>query len=459
MKLPMHLLSDNFIKSQNITEDTPFEIFEVDAKELLCPARLDLAAKLFYIDAKANNADLAYAKEVYQRHIQAFSEGTYTEPGDQHKNSLEKFYEVMDTLIAEFKDSGFDPSKSLIPVGDNNVILDGAHRTACAIYFNKKVTVIRFVGKTVQFGYEYFRSRKLSEEFLETMAITYSRFAVAPLYCACIWPIADSAKRETAIQFIKDQYSIVLERDISLEKLGLRNLMIQVYQQQAWIGTEEDQFRGVMGKVDACFRPRASTKVILFEGGGLDEVLALKENIRNIFSIDKHSIHISDSNQETNLMVEVLFQANSRYALNYGKPERNVRFFELLKCAPQDTCFSEEATLAFFGFGDGGEFVSSEAVLNPFDFRSFFVFNGRKLPALTAVYKKVSYHQKKEIKKLLQRENPDRIFLRKAQEFHTYIFWESQKRTLQAKQIAAKVASRFGVYDLLHKIYCAIRKR
>ena len=144
MKLPLHLLSENFVKTKKITKDTPYEIREMDAKELLCPERLDLAAKIAYIEAREKGGDMSFARELYRKHIEAFSEGNYTEPGDENKTSLEKFFSVFDELIDNYRENGFDSDKSLVPIGRDNIILDGAHRTACAIFFGGKISVIFF---------------------------------------------------------------------------------------------------------------------------------------------------------------------------------------------------------------------------------------------------------------------------------------------------------------------------
>ena len=109
MELPIHLLSDNFVKTKHITKETPFFIEEVCGRELLCPARMDLAAKIAYIEARETGADMGFARELYRKHIEAFSEGYFTEPGDENKDSLDKFFTVVDELIDDFKKNGFDP--------------------------------------------------------------------------------------------------------------------------------------------------------------------------------------------------------------------------------------------------------------------------------------------------------------------------------------------------------------
>lgn len=322
MGFPYYLFGDNFIKTRHITDDTPYEVREIAAVELLRPERLDLAAKLAYIDAKVTGESFEEAKKLYAKHIEAFSEGSFAEPGDEEKTSLDKYFGVFDALIADFQKNGFCAEKSLVPVGDNNVILDGAHRTACAIYFHQMITVAYFPGMSVKFDYDYFRSRYLSEQYLREMAATFVQFSNKQLYCCCMWPVADMRKRAEAVKKIAAYAPIVLDTEISLTKEEIRGLMIEIYGHQDWVGTADDGYAGVMGKVNACFRPGRSTRVVIFEGGDLQEVLDLKASMRGIFQIEKHSLHISDSNEETKQMIATLFASDHGADSSSGFHER-----------------------------------------------------------------------------------------------------------------------------------------
>lgn len=457
MELPIHLLSDNFVKTKHITKDTPFQIEEICGRALLCPERLDLAAKIAYIEAREKGGNMDFARELYRKHIEAFSEGYYTEPGDENKNALDKFFSVFNDLIDDFKAGGFNSEKSLIPVGRNNIILDGAHRTACAIYFDKTVSVIRFPQFEVNFNYSYFRERRLSEEMLQYMAVKYSEYSQKNLFFACLWPISAAAKRPTAIEAIASQYAIVLDSTVMLQKNGLRNFMLQIYQHQNWVGTPGNHFSGVMGKVEACFAPGKTTEAIMFEGGSLESVLAMKDEIRNIFQIDKHAIHISDSNEETKLMAELLFNGNSVHALNYGKPDYFPEmFFRLKERLHEQLAFNHLATLSYYGIAEGKILCSESAVFDSGNPRTFFVFNGQKLPALTTVKELVHKSENKElyvqIKNLLQSTGGDVTFKRVIEDMQTRMTWQTQKTILRCKQIGMHITQKIGIYDFLHKI-------
>lgn len=457
MELPVHLLSDNFVKTKHITKDTPFVIEEIRGRKLLCPARLDLAAKIAYIEARENGGDMDFARELYGKHIEAFSEGYYTEPGDENKNSLDRFFSVFDALIDDFKTDGFDSEKSLVPVGRNNVILDGAHRTACAIYFDQTVTVIRFPQFAVNFDYSYFRERRLSEEMLQYMAVKYREYAQRNLYFACLWPVSAVAKRSKAVEIIANQYAIVLDSVVMLQKNGLRNFMLQIYQHQNWIGTPENHFSGVMGKVEACYAPGKNTQAILFEGDSLESVLAMKDEIRNIFQIDKHAIHISDSNEETGLMAELLFNENSVHALNYGKPDFFPELYVRLKeRIHEPTVFNHWATLSYYGIAEGKTICSDSAEYDSGNPRTYFVFDGQKLPALSEAKAILAKSEKVELynrtKILLQSTGGDATIKRAIEDARTGIAWKTQKTVLRCKQIGMRITQKIGIYEFLHKI-------
>jgi hypothetical protein len=80
------------------------------------------------------------------------SYGAYTEPGNDSKNNIHKYFNVFNNLIDNIKHSGLDNKTSVIPVGKNNVILDGAHRVASVAYYNLKVPIIRFGNLSADYG-------------------------------------------------------------------------------------------------------------------------------------------------------------------------------------------------------------------------------------------------------------------------------------------------------------------
>ena len=54
------------------------------------------------------------------------------------------------------------------------------------------------------------------------------------------------------------------------------------------------------------------------------EVLKIKDNVRDLFNVGKHSIHITDTKEEAIRVARVVFSDNSIHFLNYAKPNRYI---------------------------------------------------------------------------------------------------------------------------------------
>lgn len=318
---PYNKLTEYFVRENHIERSTTYGIKKIKARKLLCSNRIDLMAKWIYIDYKEKDMDMHDAIELYTSHIEAFSEGLFFEPGTEEKNSIQKYLEDFDNLINEIKSNGFDETKSLIPVGKDNVLLDGSHRCAIAAYYDLSVTIICFDALMRYFDYDFFRKRLLFDSYLDRMALQYCRI-VSGMYCACVWPIADNReKRELALKEIGKNGVIVYTKEVELSYIGLRNFMMQIYDGQGWLGDYFNLHAGLQDKVDNCYKKKATTLAVFFECKSLDTVLKIKKAIREIYKLENHSVHISDNDKETRDMAELLLNKNSIQHLNYSDPD------------------------------------------------------------------------------------------------------------------------------------------
>lgn len=173
MRYPFNKLNKYFLKKYKIKEDSEYELFDIYAKNLLTIKRIDLVIKYYYIECREKNKNLEFAREIYIKHIEAFTDGTFTEAGNPDKNSIEKYIEAFDDLIDDFKINGYCSDISIIPIGKDNELIDGSHRTACAAYFNQKIRVMRFSNISVDYGLEFFKRRLLDDYYLYFIAIEY----------------------------------------------------------------------------------------------------------------------------------------------------------------------------------------------------------------------------------------------------------------------------------------------
>ena len=320
------VLTEYFCESNNIDVNANYRIEKIDASELIIPERIDLIAKLKYIEYREKGYDLSYIKEVYAAHIEAFSLGTYTEEGNDNKNSIIKYFDTFDRLIDDIKKNGMDENISVIPVGRNNIIMNGAHRTAIAAYYNLKVPIIRFNNLRTEYGTEFFKKRLLDDKYLDYLVAQYCKYKQNNIYFACVWPKAKGELQKIEMRnLINESCKVIYEKRIKFNYEGLNNLVTQIYSSQDWIGNIENNFIGAQIKTDACYRDEILTAYVL-ECDSHEEILKLKEKIRDVFQIKKHSIHISDNHTEVLQLASLLLNKNSIDFLNSGKPNYYMDF-------------------------------------------------------------------------------------------------------------------------------------
>lgn len=150
-------------------------------------------------------------------------------------------------------------------------------------------------------------------------------------YMVCIWPAAEVTQTNAAEALLKQAGRIVYTQDVSLSYLGMKNFMTQIYGHQAWTGTIRNQFRGTMGKADACYKAGKTVKTYLFEAASLEVVIGVKEKIRELYGIEKSSVHISDNAKETYDMIQLLYNKNSVDFLNFAHPYQYKEVYSSIK--------------------------------------------------------------------------------------------------------------------------------
>ena len=321
MDYPFNLLTEYFVEENKIDTSKRYEICDIPARNLVRYNRFDLMAKWLYIDAREKGLTAGCAYNVYRDNINAFSSGNFAEPGSEEKDSFDKYTDDLNKLIEDMKENGFDSSKSLIPVGMNDDVVDGSHRVSTAAYFDKKVSIIRFpeLKRHYSYDYNFFRKYMMSDISMGYMAVQYAHLK-SNCYMACLWPKADYSRMDEVEERLRSIGNIVYSQDVYLTYQGMCNLMTQVYGHQAWTGSIEDHFSGVQSKADACYREGQPVKTYLFEAENQESVVEIKREIREIFQIENHSIHISDNWNETLDMVELLYNRNSVMFMNRATP-------------------------------------------------------------------------------------------------------------------------------------------
>ena len=278
--------------------DHKCEVKTVKARSLLKSSRFDLFAKLYYIRCRQENSQQAL--KVYTEHIKAFNPDG-KEPGRDDKQSVDDFVACFDRLISLFATHPFDSSVSVIPIDADGVILDGGHRVAALAFYDKDVVVAQYadVHSVADFDYLYFLKRGLSRSICDTIALETVRWC-PDVFVACLWPrMGQKAEKEKAIGRIASFASPFYVKSLHIPLKALGRFIALVYRSQSWVGTEADHFQGALDKAAHCYAANGEVVFVFFTTSqGLDAVLHLKESIRSEYLYGKHSIHITDTQEE-----------------------------------------------------------------------------------------------------------------------------------------------------------------
>lgn len=299
----------------NCLNSDDYKIQTIKAKKLLSYARLDLAFKLIYIKYQ----DLEFAKKIYKEHISAFSLGSFKEPGNGEKNNFNKYVQSFNHTFLDIKKNGFDSKKTIIPLSKNGYIFNGSHRVSSAIFLNKNVQCVQLESPIHIYDYNFFYGRNISIDILDVAVSEFIEYA-DNTYIAFIWPTAQGFDSEIE----KIIPNIVYKKDIKLNINGAHNLLTQIYYDEKWLGNIENNFQGAKNKLIECFKTFEPVRIIAFQADNIEKVSQVKEQVRELFNVGKHSIHITDTKADAIRVSRMVFNKNSIHFLNQSKPNKYI---------------------------------------------------------------------------------------------------------------------------------------
>jgi hypothetical protein len=296
---------------------------EINSNELLTSNRLDVVFKILYLKFKQLNLN-DLADQIYNKHIEIMTNGIFTEPNSQKKTLID-YKEIFKKTFTSIKKEGFNKHISQIPISNDGSITNGSHRLASSIFLNKKVYTTENFERSHNYDYKFFKERGMSINLIELAVLNYIQLSKNN-YMAIIWPSADKK-----IDYLNYFEKVIFEKKITFNVNGAHNFVSQVYREHNWVGSFEDGYNGSIVKVSETFKNYSFLHIVFFENDNFDEVIKLKDKLRNIFKIDKSSVHITDNNQETNDLAKLLLNENSIHFLNHAKPNKYGSVYNKLK--------------------------------------------------------------------------------------------------------------------------------
>lgn len=459
-----------------------YEVETVSALSFLTPNRIDIFIKYLYAKCLLEGRHNSFLKELYINHIKAFNH--FVEADDSNKIGKESFLNSFNELVESIRSKGVDKG-TIIPVNDDFIPVDGAHRIAIAAALGMDVQIVRLTTKgSYVFDCIFFENRGLDRAFLDFVSIEYAKFKDS-VRVILVWPQAIGHDEELQSILTKSG-TIINEKKIKLNYNGVVNLQIVSYKNESWLGSFNNDFEGAHVKATQCYNEHGYLQVFLYEPTPDTDLITTKEEIRSVFGIGKHAVHINDTHLETIEIVSLLFDPKNVVRLNCAH-RREMKVFNRLfpefkkyleqNYIPKSDVAIIGGVLATFGVKDVKDidyistaditsFISDEIELEKkkteysshsveeliTDPRLYFIYDGIKFISIESLLE-IKVNRNNDGDKM------DALILRKIQnEGHVQIsFWDNIKKVTSIsyyrrtlKQFLLKI--RYVLFQFIYKV-------
>ena len=222
-------------------------------------------------------------------------------------------------------------------------------------------------------GSAYFKSLGLGEGWCDSIALEYAKLKpyarLVTLFPSCgdvhlsneKWKfIGSDLPMNTAIKILKEKTNIYYSKELSLDHIGFENFMRQVYLGESWVGNPTNRFSGAREKAEFS-GGSGNMLVLLVEPHSSTDMVKVKDEVRALFGLGNHSIHINDTHEETLRLARVVYNKNSLHFLEHGQPDKYEKLTGLLS--------SYENTLRTAGITPDLFSITGSAVLSMYGLR------------------------------------------------------------------------------------------
>lgn len=340
----------------------------VDPLDLLRWSRFDLPFKYLFGYASKRGWKTEYYEEMYRHHLKVWN--GFSEYDDPRKRGYDVFKTDFLSLLEQIGSEGFDFEKSLVSVQNGAYLLNGAHRVAACLVHGMRVGIQDGqdeIDGQMDCSWEFFKSRwrrgRLDRDFCDRAALEFARLKPNARLVVLYPSATKMGKVDDVRRILREHSGIVYEKAVRLSFDGGVNLMRELYIGERW--AEKRRGSGYVSKANYCYqagrllRRMSLTNVFLMEFNDKSDADAVKEEIRAIYGIEKHSAHINDSHAETIRLCQCLFNRNSVHFLNHFNRRFFRKFDRLLAefsgwiydsgLDPEDYCVTAGGVLSAYG--------------------------------------------------------------------------------------------------------------
>lgn len=274
--------------------------------------RFDIIPKVLY----AKFQDIQWFTSLYKDHIMTFNGG---KEDDNGKKSVEDFIVQFRKLINSMSVHGYD-SKYPLLISRNMNLVNGSHRLSISYLFGitPSVTTLNNDHHTV-YDYRFFKHRNsknpivkhgMELEYMDFCALYASKIFKKSLV-VCIFPRAEGDIQKT-LQILSSHGTVFYHKTFSLSYTGLVNLTYELYRGEGWIG---GFYPNTPSKADVCRGNNPLHSILWIPNNGTN-VVQVKERIRELYHVGKHSVHIPDTHHESIRIAKTVFHDKSLQYIN-----------------------------------------------------------------------------------------------------------------------------------------------
>ena len=330
----------------------------------LTNSRVDIIAKYLYAKYRECNYDTPFALNLYKRHLEVWN--GFDEIDNTNKKTFDSFVHIFHDILDSIKAVGYDNGKSSVPVTEDGRLLNGSHRVASCLLYDKPVLYHTTTDPSegqVDCSSFYFRALGLDEKYLDAMAVEYSKLK-KNAFIISLFPSAMAMEKMGDIQrILTSETDVIHIKDIFHANAGPLNIVRQLYLGESWGGGWENNFSGIIDKARLCFTNSAPMRVFLVELNDVDHAKKLKGVIRDLYQLENHSCHINDTHDETVRLSRVFFNDNSIHYMNSASLVYYPKFYEMLdyykrfidhhSLDSDEFCVTASSILSLYGLREG----------------------------------------------------------------------------------------------------------
>lgn len=213
------------------------ELKKVAPKKFLCSNRLDLAVRYLLAKDIINDVENRENLSLYSRMILSRTGGLEQKGyfSETQRKSTQEYIEAAKKLCKSMQKKGFDIDYH-IPVGDNEVFLNGAHRIATALALEEDIWMRNYPGKkgNENFGMNWFDENGFNTEdkirILRAYADLYETCGIMILFAPCM------EQWEYITKQLEKHMTIVgsVTLDFSDNYIAFENLFREIYSDPLW---------------------------------------------------------------------------------------------------------------------------------------------------------------------------------------------------------------------------------